>query len=384
MSKHNILFIGLDTHKEFVEVAYIEDQRGAKPVHFGRQPSSKIAIKKLARQFESKYPDATLHFVYEAGPCGYWIYRLLTSLGHCCYVVAPSLIPKKPGDRVKTDKRDAMMLAKLLKSEDLTPIYVPEPEDEAVRDLSRAREVAMKDLKDAKYQLKAMLLRNNINCKTKDNWNAAHLRWLTELVLPHPAQQIVLQEAIQTITERMSRVERLDNELTHQVTSWRYYPVVKAVQAMRGVRLLVATGVVAELGDLNRFDHPRKLMSYVGLVSSEHSSGGKRKLGGITKCGNGRARRLLIEGAHSYRYNANISTELQKRQEGLPKPIVVIAWQAQLRLCRRYQRLMHKGKHYNVVVTAIAREMIAYIWAISREVVLAQVNPKLRLSRVPA
>jgi transposase len=384
MSKHNILFIGLDTHKEFVEVAYIEDQRGAKPVHLGRQPTSKVAIKKLARQFESKYPDATLHFVYEAGPCGYWIYRLLTSLGHCCYVVAPSLIPKKPGDRVKTDKRDAMMLAKLLKSEDLTPIYVPEPEDEAVRDLSRAREVAMKDLKDAKYQLKAMLLRNNINSKTKDNWSAPHLRWLTELVLPHPAQQIVLQEAIQTITERMSRIERLDNELTHQIASWRYYPVVKAVQAMRGVRLLVATGVVAELGDLNRFDHPRKLMSYLGLVSSEHSSGGKRRLGAITKCGNGRARRLLIEGAHSYRYHANISTEVQKRQEGLPKPIIDIAWQAQLRLCRRYQRLIHKGKHYNVVVTAIARELIAYIWAISRVVVLPQVNPKLRLSRVPA
>lgn len=384
MNKHNILFIGLDTHKEFNEVAYIEDQRGAKPIHLGRQPSSKAAIKKLARQFESKYPDATLHFVYEAGPCGYWIYRLLTSLGHCCYVVAPSLIPKKPGDKVKTDKRDAMMLAKLLKSEDLTPIYVPEPEDEAVRDLSRAREVAMKDLKDAKYQLKAMLLRNNINCKIKDNWSAPHLRWLTELVLPHPAQQIVLQEAIQTITERISRLERLDNELAHQVISWRYYPVVKAVQAMRGVRLLVAAGVVAELGDLNRFDHPRKLMSYVGLVSSEHSSGGKRRLGSITKCGNGRARRLLIEGAHSYRYSANISTELQKRQEGLPKAVIDIAWQAQLRLCRRYQRLIHKGKHYNVVVTAIAREMIAYIWAISREVVLPQVNPKLRLSRVPA
>ncbi|WP_284219556.1 transposase, partial [Agaribacter marinus] len=166
--------------------------------------------------------------------------------------------------------------------------------------------------------------------------------------------------------------------------SWRYYPVIKAVQAMRGVRLLVATGVVAELGDLNRFDHPRKLMSYVGLVSSEHSSGGKRRLGAITKCGNGRARRLLIEGAHSYRFSANISTDLQKRQEGLPKPIIDIAWQAQLRLCRRYQRLMHKGKHYNVVVTAIAREMIAYIWAISREVILPQVNPKLRLSRVPA
>ena len=384
MTKHNILFIGLDTHKEFTEVAYIEDQRGANPIHFGRISSAKQAIKKLVRQFESKYPHATLHFVYEAGPCGYWIYRLITSLGHCCYVVAPSLIPKKPGERVKTDKRDALKLAKLLKSEDLTPIYVPEPEDEAIRDLSRAREIAMKDLKDAKYQLKALLLRNNINYAGTANWSLKHLRWLTELVLPHPAQQIVLQEFIQTISERMNRLERLDNELAHHVHQWRYFPVVKAIQAMRGVRLLVATGVVAELGDLTRFDHPRKLMSYLGLVPSEHSSGGKRHIGAITKCGNGRARRLLVEGAHSYRYAANISTELQKRQEGLPKQIVDIAWQAQLRLCHRYKKLIHKGKHYNLVVTAIAREMIAYIWAIAKQVVLSPINPKLRLSRVPA
>ena len=384
MTKHNILFIGLDTHKEFTEVAYIEDQRGANPIHFGRISSAKQAIKKLVRQFESKYPHATLHFVYEAGPCGYWIYRLITSLGHCCYVVAPSLIPKKPGERVKTDKRDALKLAKLLKSEDLTPIYVPEPEDEAIRDLSRAREIAMKDLKDAKYQLKALLLRNNINYAGTANWSLKHLRWLTELVLPHPAQQIVLQEFIQTISERMNRLERLDNELTNHVHQWRYFPVVKAIQAMRGVRLLVATGVVAELGDLTRFDHPRKLMSYLGLVPSEHSSGGKRHIGAITKCGNGRARRLLVEGAHSYRYAANISTELQKRQEGLPKQIVDIAWQAQLRLCHRYKKLIHKGKHYNLVVTAIAREMIAYIWAIAKQVVLSPINPKLRLSRVPA
>ncbi|MEQ3531420.1 IS110 family transposase [Pseudoalteromonas sp. XMcav11-Q] len=384
MNKHNILFIGLDTHKEFNEVAYIEDHRGAQPVHFGRVTSSKIAVKKLVRHFESKYPDATLHFVYEAGPCGYWIYRLITSLGHCCYVVAPSLIPKKPGERVKTDKRDALKLAKLLKSEDLTPIYVPEPEDEAIRDLSRAREVAMKDLKDAKYQLKAMLLRNNINYAGTANWSLKHLRWLTELVLPHPAQQIVLQEFIQTINERTARLERLDNELSHHVYQWRYYPVVKAIQAMRGVRLLVAAGIVAELGDLTRFDHPRKLMSYLGLVPSEHSSGGKRHIGAITKCGNGRARRLLVEGAHSYRHAANISTELQKRQEGLPKQLIDIAWKAQLRLCKRYKKLINKGKHYNLVVTAIAREMIAYIWAIAKQVVLSPVNPKLRLSRVPA
>ena len=384
MNKHSILFIGLDTHKEFNEIAYIEEHRGAQPVHLGRVSSSKMAVQKLVRQFESKYPGATLHFVYEAGPCGYWIYRLITSLGHCCYVVAPSLIPKKPGEKIKTDKRDALKLAKLLKSEDLTPIYVPEPEDEAVRDLSRAREVAMKDLKDAKYQLKALLLRNNINYKGTANWSQKHLRWLTELVLPHPAQHIVLQEFLHTITERISRLERLDNELTHHVHQWRYYPVVKAIQAMRGVRLLVATGVVAELGDLSRFDHPRKLMSYLGLVPSEHSSGGKRHIGAITKCGNGRARRLLVEGAHTYRYAANISTDMQKRQEGLPKDIIDIAWKAQIRLCKRYKKMIAKGKHYNLVVTAIAREMIAYIWAIAREVVLTPVNKKLRLARVPA
>jgi len=384
MNKHSILFIGLDTHKEFNEVAYIEEHRGAQPVHLGRIPSSKVAVQKLVRQFESKYPGATLHFVYEAGPCGYWIYRLITSLGHCCYVVAPSLIPKKSGEKIKTDKRDALKLSKLLKSEDLTPIYVPEPEDEAVRDLSRAREVAMKDLKDAKYQLKALLLRNNINYKGTANWSQKHLRWLTELVLPHPAQHIVLQEFLYTITERISRLERLDNELTHHVHQWRYYPVVKAIQAMRGVRLLVATGVVAELGDLSRFDHPRKLMSYLGLVPSEHSSGGKRHIGAITKCGNGRARRLLVEGAHTYRYAANISTDMQKRQEGLPKDIIDIAWKAQLRLCKRYKKMIAKGKHYNLVVTAIAREMIAYIWAIAKEVVLTPVNTKLRLARVPA
>jgi transposase len=384
MNNNSIIFIGLDTHKTFTQLAVLKDERGAKPESLGKINTNKAAFIKLARQLQSQYPKATLHFIYEAGPCGYWIYRLLTSLGHCCYIIAPSLIPKKPGDKVKTDKRDAAKLAKLFKAEELTTIYVPEAEDEAIRDLSRARETAMKDLKDAKFQLKGLFLRNNIKCDVKDNWSNQHLRWLTELVLPHPSQQIVLQEMIQTITERTKRVTRLVNELEHQVKQWRYYPVVKAIQAMRGVRMLVAVGTIAELGDLKRFDHPRKLMAYLGLVPSENSSGDKRKLGKITKCGNGRARRLLIEGAQTYKHKANISTELQKRQEGLSKEIVDIAWQAQLRLCRRYQRLMQKGKHRNVVVTAIAREMIAYIWAISREVVVSPVDPKTRISRVPA
>lgn len=384
MMNDTLIFIGMDTHKEFTEIAYAPDGRDEHAQHYGKIPTTKPALKKLARQLQSKYPHATLHFVYEAGPCGYWVYRLLTSLGHCCYVAAPSLIPKKPGQRIKTDKRDALMLTERLKQNDLTPIYVPEPEDEAVRDLSRARDRAMHDLNDARYQLKAFLLRNNIRYEGPANWSLKHLRWLTELILPHPCQQIVLQEYIQTVMERRHRLERLDNELAHQVKSWRYYPVIKAIQALRGVRLRVAVGVISELGDLSRFDHPRKLMAYLGLVPSEHSSGDHKHRGPITKCGNSRARRLLVEGAHSYRYPANISTEMQKRQEGLPKAIVDQAWGAQLRLCRRYQRLMHRGKHRSVVVTAIAREMIAYIWSISNEVVLAPVQPRDRLSRVPA
>lgn len=298
--------------------------------------------------------------------------------------MAPSLIPKKPGDRVKTDKRDAAKLARLFRADELSTIYVPEAEDEAIRDLSRARETAMKDLKDTKLQLKGFFLRNNINTVVKDNWSKKHLRWLTELVLPHHSQQIVLQEMIQIISERMQRLQRLDNELIHQVKNWRYYPVVKAIQAMRGIRLLVALGTIAELGDLRRFDHPRKLMSYLGLVPSESSSGQKRRQGSITKCGNSRARRLLIEGAHSYKHKANISSELQIRQEGLSKEIIDIAWQAQLRLCRRYQRLMFLGKHRSVVVTAIAREMVAFIWAITREVGIPPIDPRQRIARLPA
>lgn len=384
MNNDSIIFIGLDTHKSFIQVATLQEQRGAKPEHLGRIKSNKSALIKLAQQLQSKYPKATLHFIYEAGPCGYWTYRLLTSLGHCCYVIAPSLIPKKSGDRVKTDKRDAAKLAQLFKAEELTPIYVPEAEDEAIRDLSRARETAMKDLKDAKFQLKGFLLRNNIQATVNDNWSKKHLRWLTDLILPHHSQQIVLQEMIITISERMQRLQRMDNELLHQVKNWRYYLVVKAVQEMRGVRLLVALGTIAELGDLRRFDHPRKLMAYLGLVPTESSSGGKTRRGSLTKCGNSRARRLLIEGAHTYKHKANISVELQRRQEGLPKEIVDIAWHAQQRLCRRYQRLLQKGKHRNIVVAAIAREMIAYIWAIAREVVVSEADPKARIARLPA
>ncbi|RZQ51624.1 IS110 family transposase [Pseudoalteromonas phenolica] len=384
MNKNSIVFIGLDTHKEFFEVAHELEGRDEHVIHDGRISSAKASVIKMVRDFQSKYPQATLHFVYEAGPCGYWIYRLLTSLGHCCYVVAPSLLPKKPGERVKTDRKDAMKLAHLLKINDVPIIYVPEAEDEAVRDLSRARQTATNDLNHARLQLKGFLLRNNIRYDGTANWSAKHIRWLNELILPHPAQHIVLQEMLHTIDERMRRLARLVNELEHQVKQWRYYPVVKAIQAMRGIRFLVAASLIAELGDLRRFDTPRKLMKYLGLTPKEESSGDHRRLGKITKCGNGRARRLLIEGAHAYKHPPKVSTEIQKRQEMLSKEVIDIAWQAQLRLCRRYQRLIHRGKHRNLVVTAIAREMIAYIWAISREIAIAPIDVAKRKSRVPA
>lgn len=374
MENSSIIFIGMDTHKESTDVSYAGEAREFAPEHYGKIPTRKQAVQKLVRHFQSKYPGATLHFCYEAGPCGYWLYRLLSSMNQLCYVIAPSLIPKKPGDRVKTDKRDSLKLTQLLKSGDLSAIYVPSEEDEAVRDISRAREAAMSDLNDAKYRLKALLLRNNIQYKGTANWSLKHLRWLNEIVLPHAAQHFVLQEMILTITERNERLLRLDNELLYRVKAWRYYPVVKSIQAMRGVRLLVAVGVIAELGDLSRFDHPSKLMSYVGLTPSEYTSGDRRRLGGITKAGNTRARRLLVEGAHSYRFQAKISTEMQKRQEGLPKAVIETAWRAQVRLCKRYSYMSKRGKNYNVIMVSIAREMIAFIWSISRDVVLPATN----------
>ena len=375
MQNPNIVFIGMDTHKEHSSISYLLDGYGNETVYFGQIKSTKIALQKLVRQLQSKFPNATLHFVYEAGPCGYWMYRLLTQLNQVCYVIAPSLIPKKSGDRVKTDKRDSMALAKHLKNGDLTPITVPAAEDEAIRDLSRARERAMHDLNDARFQLKALLLRNHVQYKGTANWSKKHLRWLTEIILPYPAQQMVLQEAIQTINESTERLNRLDEELLYHAKKCRFYPVVKAIQAMRGVAFLVAVGTIAELGDLTRFDHPSKLMSYVGLTPTEYSSGSTRRQGGITKCGNTRARRLLVEGASSYRYSANISTDMQKRQEGLSKEVIDIAWKAQLRLCKRYQYLSKRGKNGNVIKVAIAREMLAYIWSIALEIPLRKAEP---------
>jgi len=363
------LYVGLDVHKDSIAVAYAPEDRGADVVPLGAIGTRQCDIDKLIRKLQSK--GATLVFVYEAGPCGYWLYRYLTRKGLACHVVAPSLIPRKPGDRVKTDRRDAVMLARLMRSGDLSSIYVPGIEDEALRDLSRGREDAMRDLKATKYRLKAFLLRQDIRYEGRANWNAAHLRWLSEVVCPTPPQQIVFQEYVRAVTEQHERLQRLQRALHDQVRSWRLYPVVEAIQALRGVELTSAVILIAELGDLTRFDTPRKLMSYLGLTPSEYSSGERRRQGGITKAGNTHARRALVEGAWAYRYPAKVSRHLQLRLEKLPAEVQAIGWKAQVRLCRRYRQLIARGKHANEVVVAIAREMAAFAWAIARIVPLA-------------
>jgi transposase len=366
MSQSTTLFIGMDVHKDSIAVAYVAQDHGAEVTYLGTVGTRQYDIDNLVRKMPSKAKH--LVFVYEAGPCGYWLYRYLTKKGYHCCVVAPSLIPKKSGDRVKTDRRDAAQLARLMRSGDLTPVYVPTIEDEAMRDLARAREDTIGDLKAAKFRLKAFLLRHDIRYTGRATWNPAHLRWLSEVVCPTPAQQIVFQEYVRAVNEHTERLQRLEQELQEQVKSWRLHPVVEALQALRGVQFTVAVTTVAELGDLTRFDTPRELMKFLGLVPSQYSTGERRRQGAITKAGNTHARRALVEGAWAYRYPAKVSRHLQLRLEKLPKPIQDISWKAQVRLCKRYRRLMARGKHANQVVVAIARELVGFMWAIAKQV----------------
>jgi len=295
MRQSSTLYIGLDVHKDSIAVAYVAQEHGAEVIYLGAIGTRQCDIDQLIRKMQSKAPH--LIFVYEAGPCGYWLYRYFTKKGYDCWVVAPSLVPKKAGDRVKTDRRDAMQLARLVRSGDLTVVYVPKVEDEAIRDLTRAREDTLSDLKDAKFRLKAFLLRHDIRYTGRANWSPAHLRWLSEVVCPTPAQQIVFQEYVRAVNEHTERLPRLEQELQEHVKSWRLNPVVETLQALRGVQFTVAVTMVAEVGDLSRFDTPRELMKFLGLIPSEYSSGARRQQGAMTKAGHTHARRALVEGA---------------------------------------------------------------------------------------
>ena len=367
MTLSNILFVGMDVHKESIEIAMADAGSNTEVRRYGKIGGTQDALRKALRKLVSS--GKTLHFCYEAGPCGYEIYRYLVSQGHLCIVVAPSMIPKQPGNKVKTDKRDAAQLARLFRAGELTPVYVPSREDEAIRDLSRAREDAMLNLKAARQRLKSFLLRHDIRYVGKTSWKEKHLRWLADEVrLPNPAQQIVFQEYVNATTEAKQRLDRLVKELEYFVPLWRLYPAVQALMAMRGVKMIVAVTVIAELGDLSRFSHPNQLMSFLGLTPCEYSSGERKRRGGITKTGNQHARRILIEAAWAYRYLPKVSPEIQARQEKLPVPIRDIAWKAQLRLTKRYKSMQFRGKPKNVTIVAIARELAGFMWAIGREV----------------
>lgn len=364
MAKSTPLFVGLDVHKDSITVAHATGGCAEPPVFVGAIGTRRADLDRLIRRLQGKGP--ALRFVSEAGPSGYGLYRDLAGKGLACDVVAPSLIPRRPGDKVKTDRRDAVELARLLRSGDLTAVYVPTVEDEAVRDLCRARDAARVTLKDAKLRLKAFLLRLGLHDVGRADWNAAHQRYLAKVVCPTPAQQIVFQEGVRAVAEQVDRLQRIETELQDLAPRWGRYPVVQALQALRGVQWVVALTVVAELGDLTRFDNPRQLAAFVGLVPSEYSSGSSRRQGGITKAGNGRARRVLVEAAWAYRHPAKVSAHIQQRIDQLPKSLQDLGWKAQVRLCKRFRRLVARGKHPNVVVTAIARELIAFMWAIAR------------------
>jgi transposase len=362
-----ITYIGLDVHKADIVVAVAEGGLRGEVRDYGRIVNTPAALERLARKLG--HDGVKLRFCYEAGPCGYGIQRQLSALGHECVVVAPSLIPKRAGDRIKTDRRDAASLARLDRAGELTPVWVPDAGHEAMRDLVRARLDAVQALRRARQQLSGFLLRQGCHYG-RPAWTKLHRRWLAGLKFEHPAHHIVLEDYIAAVEAAEVRRDRLTAQIEAMLPDWSLAPLVAALQTMRGIALVNAASLIAELGDLSRFANPRQLMAYLGLVPSEHSSGVSIKRGGLTKAGNGAACRLLIEAAWCYRFPARVSRELRLRQEAQPIPIREIAWKGQRRLCARYRKLARTGKPANVVTAAIARELAGFVWAIARQVAI--------------
>ena len=362
--EQRIIYVGLDVHKDTIAVALAEASKRGELREYGKIANTPAALRTLAAKLASQ--GWRLRFCYEAGPCGYGIQRQLSEAGHECVVVAPSLIPRKPGDRVKTDRRDAINLAKLHRAGELSSVWVPDPAHEAIRDLVRARLAAVRVLRQARQQLSGFLLRHGRHYN-RPAWTLMHRRWLAGLSFEHAAHYIVLEDCIAAVEAATARRDHLEAHIEAALPDWSLTPVVKALQALRGLALVAAATLVAELGDITRFANPRQFMAYLGLVPSEHSSGSTRRQGGITKAGNGAARRMLIEAAWSYRFPARIGRDLLLRQEKLSKPIRDIAWKAQERLCRRYRKLAHAGKLKTVITAAIARELSGFVWAIAKQ-----------------
>jgi len=363
---HNEAFIGIDTAKLRNAVAVAEAGRNGEVRYLGEVDTSAVAMRKLVARLAAKYTKLT--FCYEAGPTGYGLHRLIESLGHTCLVAAPSLVPKKAGDRVKTNRRDAEGLAKLLRAGELTSVWVPDERHEAMRELSRAREATRADLTRKRQQVSSMLLRLGRHYPGIKTWGARHRSWLANQKFVHAEQRLAIEELLLAERQAAERIARLEQAIRAAVAHWSLAAIVPALMAMRGIDLVSAVTILAEIGDLSRFENPRQLMAYLGLVPSERSTGDSVKRGPITKAGNGRARRVLVEAAWAYRHPARVGYEKQAQVAAAPVPAREIAWKAQVRLCARFRLLSRKGKKSTVIATAIARELAAFIWAIHCEV----------------
>lgn len=363
--KDTIKYVGLDVSKEKIAVAIAEEGR-EEPRYWGMISHTPEEVRKLVKKLGS--PES-LRVCYEAGPTGYPLYRLFITLGVHCSVIAPSLIPKRPGERIKTDRRDSVRLAHLYRAGELTSIYIPTPEDEALRDLVRCREDAKEDELRGKHRLSKFLLRNDIKPPNGVNkWTIKYFRWLDTLKFENPSLRVTFQEYYHQLKELAQRILRLDGEIKVLASEGIHSQKIQALQSLRGVALITATSIVAEIGSFKRFTTPRQFMAYVGLIPSEYSSGEKRRQGEITKTGNRHVRRLLVESAWSYRYQPSVKGELQRRQSGQSPTIQAISWKAQNRLHKKYFRLLSRGKESGKAITAVARELAGFIWAVMQEV----------------
>ncbi|HZN24806.1 MAG TPA: IS110 family transposase [Burkholderiales bacterium] len=356
-------FVGLDVHAETIEVGVA--QAGREP---GRCVASiKHDVPKLLKML-GRYGDPQhVHVVYEAGPTGYGLQRALAKRGYRCEVIAPSLIPKRAGDRVKTDRRDCKRLAELSRAGELTAVWIPDSAHEAIRDVARAREDAVDARNQARHQLKAFLLRHEVRYPQRTSWTKTFYRWLSTLSFEGSGAQTAFTEYWQAVCTADERVARLSDALVRSIEGWRFEPVVQALRVLRGIDWISAIGLVAEIGDLQRFRHPRQLMAYLGLVPTEHSSADRLVRGSITKAGNGHARRLLTEAAWNYRFQPRIGYAAQRRAEDLPQALRDLGWKAQLRLTGRFARLRARGLHHNKICVAIARELAGFVWAVARQ-----------------
>ena len=367
MGDHSEAFVGIDTSKLRNAVAIADSGRGGEIRFLGEIENTPAATAKLVRKLAAKYERLT--FCYEAGPTGYGLHRQIKELGFECTVVAPSLIPKRPGDKVKTNRRDALSLAKLLRADELTAVWVPDGRHEAMRDLTRARETAMLDLRTKRQHVSAFLLRvGRPYPASKKTWTKAHMIWLTSQKLAHCEQRLAFEEMLLAARQAQERVGRLDQAIAAAVPDWSLAEVVTALMALRGFDLISATIFLAEIGDLSRFGSARELMAYLGLVPSEESTGPQVKRGGITKAGNHRARRILVECSWSYRHPPRVGKKKLDKLAAAPAAVREVAWKAQTRLAARYRALTRRGKQPTVVVTAIARELAGFIWAVGRAV----------------